>query len=90
MNTLIFFVGLIFAVLFFLVGAAAPGQALILGLLQFVGVLLTGWALMGFAVSKDMLEGQRFIAFFFALVVLVGLFALAWYFAHPIGISFSV
>jgi len=90
LNTLIFFVGLILAVLYFLVFAVASGQALILGLLQFLGVFLTGWALLGFAVSKDMLEGQRFIALFFALVVLVGLFALAPYFAHPISIDFTI
>jgi hypothetical protein len=87
---MIFFIGLILSVLVFLIGSVAPTQLLLLGLLEFVGVFLTGWALIGYAVSKDMLEGQRFIALFFALVVLVGLFALAPYFAHTISIGFSI
>lgn len=88
MNSLIFFVGLILAVLVFVVQAVAPTQFLLFGLLEFVGVFLTGWALLGYAVSKDMLEGQRFIAIFFALLMLTGLFAV--YLVHPVAISFSI
>jgi hypothetical protein len=88
LNTLIFFVGFILSLLVFIVTAVAPTQALILGFLDFLGVLLTGWALIGYAVNKDMLEGQRFIAIFFALLVLTGLFAV--YLLHPIGITLTI
>jgi len=94
LNTLIFFVGLILSFLTFLVfnlvqppPLTATAQAII-GVLAFAGVFLTGWSLLGYAVSKDMTEGQRFIAFFFALLVLVGIFAV--YFGHAVGVTFSV
>jgi len=84
---LILFVGLILAVLNFLVGQLAAGQALALGALEFLGVFLSGWSLISFAVSKDMLEGQRFIAFFFALVFVVIIFAVVG--LHPIGVTIT-
>jgi len=87
LNTLIFFVGFILSILTYLLFKVYP-NLLILGLLQFIGLFLTGWALIGYAVNKDMLEGQRFIAFFFALLVLVGIFAFA--FAHPITMGFGI
>lgn len=88
LNTLIFFVGFILSILVFLVNAVAPTVALVLGLLEFLGVFLTGWALIGYAVNKDMLEGQRFIAIFFALLMLTGLFAV--YLLHNVGIAFII
>jgi hypothetical protein len=87
LNTLIFFVGFILSILVFLVNALAL-PAVVLGILEFLGVFLTGWALIGYAVNKDMLEGQRFIALLFALLMLTGLFAV--YLVHPIGITFTV
>ncbi len=86
-NTWIFFVGFILSILVFLfIGASLPAAAV--GVLEFFGVFLTGWALIGYAVNKDMLEGQRFIAILFALLMLTGLFAV--YLVHPIGITFGV
>jgi len=87
LNTLIFFVGFILSILTFLL-FNVYNNAIILGLLRFLGLFLTGWSLLGFAVNKDMLEGQRFIAFFFALLILVGLFAV--YFSHTVGFGFLV
>jgi len=88
LNTLIFWIGLILSLLVFLVEAVASAQVLVIGLLEFIGVFLTGWSLIGFAVNKDMLEGQRFIAILFALLVLTGIFAV--YLVHPVGLSFTV
>jgi hypothetical protein len=88
MNTLIFWIGLIFSLLVYLVSAVTTGQAALLGILEFIGIFITGWSLIGFAVNKDMVEGQRFIALLFALLVLVGLFAV--YLVHPVYLSFTV
>jgi len=88
LNTLIFWIGLIFSLLVYLVVAIAPTQALVFGILEFIGVFLTGWSLIGFAVNKDMLEGQRFIAILFALLVLTGIFAV--YLMHPVGVTFTI
>jgi len=88
LSSLLLFLGLILSVLVYIVTQLAASQVAILGILDFLGVFLTGWALISFAVSKDMLEGQRFIAVFFALLMLVGLFAV--YLVHPIALSFSV
>jgi hypothetical protein len=88
LNTLIFFIGIILSVLVYIVTMAAPTQLLVLGLLDFLGVLLTGWALIGYAVNKDMLEGQRFIAIFFALLMLTGLFAV--YLVKPVGLTLTI
>jgi len=87
LNTLIFFVGFLLSIVTFIVFKLDP-IASVLGVLQFLGVFLTGWALIGYAVNKDMLEGQRFIALLFALLVLVGLFAVAY--LHVISIGFKI
>jgi len=87
LNTLIFFVGFLLSIVTFLV-FKVDNILMVTGILRFLGVFLTGWALIGYAVNKDMLEGQRFIAFLFALLVLVGLFAV--YFVHPIGLVFTI
>jgi len=87
LNTLIFFVGFLLSIVTFLV-FKVDNIASVVGILRFLGVFLTAWALLGFAVNKDMLEGQRFIAFLFALLVLVGLFAVE--FVHPIIVGFGV
>jgi len=87
LNTLIFFVGFLLSIVSFLV-FKLDNIAALMGVLRFLGVFLTAWALIGYAVNKDMLEGQRFIAFLFALLVLVGLFAVQ--FVHPITVGFGV
>jgi len=84
----LFFIGLLLAVVVFFIDAVAPTQLLVLGFLEFLGVFLTGWALISYAVSKELLEGQRFIALLFALVALTGLFAV--YLVHPVGVTFTV
>lgn len=88
LNTLIFFVGFLLSIVTFLVFKLDATLLSVLGILRFAGVFLTGWALIGFAVNKDMLEGQRFIALLFALLVLVGLFAVP--FLHTISVTFGV
>lgn len=88
LNTLIFFVGFLLSIVVFLLENVAASQLAIIGILEFFGVFLTGWSLLGFAVNKDMLEGQRFIAILFAFLVLTGLFAV--YLGHAVGLSFSV
>jgi len=89
LNTLIFFVGFLLSIVTFIVYKLDP-IASVLGILEFLGVLLTGWSLIGYAVNKDMLEGQRFIAFFFALVVILSIFATSTLLLHTIGFSFSI
>ncbi|WXG44730.1 MAG: hypothetical protein WED04_11985 [Promethearchaeati archaeon SRVP18_Atabeyarchaeia-1] len=80
-NTLIFFFGIIFAVLAMLIyGLSLPPISIVLpgillAFLRFIGLFLTGWALLGFAVMKEMHQKQRLIAFLFAVIVLASVFA---------------
>lgn len=78
MNTLIFFIGILLSVLTLLtsglltLGYAVP--VVLIAFLKFLGIFLVGWALLGFAVMKEMLQKQRLIAFLFAIVLLAVLF----------------
>jgi len=49
-------------------------MGLVIGIVRFLGIWLTGWALLNFMVSKDLLPMQRLIASFFAFLTLVSLF----------------
>jgi len=76
-NTLIFFIGIVLAVLSFLVGVLYLNGYLplvILAFIDFLGWFLTGWSLLGYAVMKEMLPKQRLIAFLFAVILLASLF----------------
>jgi len=89
-NTLIFFVGIILALLTVLTTELALppfSYAVPLALIdffKFLGVFLTGWALLGFAVMKEMLQKQRLIAFLFAVILL------AFVFTVTVGFSWGV
>jgi len=78
-NIMIYFIGIILSVLTYLfAGLYGLGYAIpliLIAFLQFLGIFLTGWALLGFAVMKEMLQKQRLIAFLFAIIVLVSVFA---------------
>jgi len=72
---LLLLIGLLLASLnYFLIVAAAP--VILTDLLQFIGLFLTGWALLSFAVMKQFNKDQKLIAIVFALIVLVGVFGL--------------
>jgi len=89
MSTLIFFLGFLLSIVTFIVFKLDP-IASALGVLEFLGVLLTGWALISFAVNKDMLEGQRFIALLFALLLVLSIFATSTLLAYPIGLKLGI
>jgi len=80
-NTLIFWIGLLFSLLTFLTaGLFAMGYAVpivLIRLLMFIGEFLSGWALLGFAVMKEMLARQRLIAFLFAIILLASVFSVS-------------
>jgi len=76
-NTMIFFVGIILSALSFLFGVLylyAYIPLALLAIVRFLGIFLTGWALLGYAVMKEVLPKQRLIAFLFAIVLLATLF----------------
>ena len=82
-NVLIFWIGILLSVLTFLtsglylLGYAIP--VLLIGLLKFLGVFFTGWALLGFAVMKELTSKQRLTAFIFAIMLLTVLFFVVGY-----------
>jgi len=79
-NSLLFFIGILLAVLTFIteglvfLGYAVP--LVLIAFFRFLGVFLTGWALLGFAVMKEMLQKQRLIAFLFAIILLAFVFSI--------------
>ena len=78
-NTLIFFIGILLSLLTLLtsylfgLGYAVP--VVLIAFFKFLGVFLTGWALLGYAVMKEMLGKQRLIAFLFAVILLAFVFS---------------
>jgi len=81
---LLLLIGLLLASLnYFLIIAAAP--VILTDLLYFIGLFLTGWALLSFAVMKQFNKDQKLIAIVFALVVLVGVFGLKIAFAFKVA-----
>jgi hypothetical protein len=74
---MIFFVGIILSALsylFFVLWFNGYVPIALLAIVRFLGIFLTGWALLGYAVMKEVLPKQRLIAFLFAIVVLATLF----------------
>lgn len=73
-TVLVFFLGLLLSVLTLLTsGLYALGYAIpavLIAFLKFLGIFLVGWALLGFAVMKELLPKQRLIAFIFAIMLL--------------------
>lgn len=83
MTNLLLLIGLLLATLNLLFVAA--GLPLVLtSLVTFIGVFLTGWALISYAVSKQVIAGQRFIAILFAVIILTGVFGLKILFSFGI------
>jgi len=68
-NTMIFFIGIILSALSYLFTAIVISSVL-LAFFKFLGIFLTRWALLGYAVMKELLPKQRLIAFLFAIVLL--------------------
>jgi len=89
-TVLVFFIGLLLSVLtlltsgLYLLGYAIP--VALIAFLKFLGVFLTGWALLGFAVLKELLPKQRLIAFIFAIMLLSVLF----FATHALTFAFGV
>jgi len=74
---LLLLIGIFLATLnVFLVAPGIAAPIILTTLLQFIGLFLTGWALISFAVAKQMNKDQKLIAIVFALLVLVGVFGL--------------
>jgi len=90
-NTLIFWIGILLAVLTFLTsGLYAPPlnyaiPVVLIAFLRFLGMFLTGWALLGYAVTKELHQKQRLIAFLFAIILLASVFAVTVGFTWQVG-----
>jgi hypothetical protein len=78
-SSLLLWIGILMATLNLLVAVALTGatKIVLVALIQFVGVFITGWALLSFGFAKQLLPVQRTVALFFAAVVIVGLFGVA-------------
>jgi hypothetical protein len=75
LTQLLFLIGLLLATLnIFLIAVGLPPA--VTKLFIFIGLFLTGWALISFAVSKNIISNQRFIAMLFAVIILTGVFGL--------------
>jgi len=84
LSQLLFLIGLLLATLnVFLYSLSIAVE--ITTLLQFIGLFLTGWALLSFAVTKQLLKNQKLVAIFFALVILTGVFGLKILFKFDIA-----
>jgi len=86
-NALLLWIGLILASLNVLLVVAITGSngLLIVSLLRFIGVFLTGWALISFGLAKGMLPAQKDVALFFAAALLVGVFSVSVIFTLSIA-----
>jgi len=88
-NTLIFWIGILMAILTYLTsGLLVLGYAIpvvLIYFLRFLGEFLTGWALLGFAVTKELHQKQRLIAFLFAIILLASVFAVSVGFTWQVG-----
>jgi len=88
-SSLMFFIGLIIGSLnIFLTHVITDLNTVFLldGLLTFIGLFLVGWALLSFAVNKQMLLNQKMVAIFFATLILVAL--LGAYVKVELGVSY--
>jgi len=76
LTQLLFLIGLLLATLnlFLIWGIGLPPA--VTKLFVFIGLFLTGWALLSFAVSKNIISNQRLIAMLFAVIILTGVFGL--------------
>jgi len=75
-TSLMLWIGLILATLNILLATAITGSSglLIVSLVRFIGVFITGWALISYGFAKQMLPAQKDVALFFAAALLVGIF----------------
>jgi len=75
LTNLLLLIGLLLATLNLLfLGTGLP--MILTTLVTFIGLFLTGWALISYAVSKQVLSSQRFVAILFAVIILTGVFGL--------------
>jgi hypothetical protein len=88
-NTLIFWIGILLAILTYLTqglyALAYPVPVVLIAFLRFLGMFLTGWALLGYAVTKELHQKQRLIAFLFAVILLASVFAVSVGFTWQVG-----
>nr|MDO8135620.1 hypothetical protein [Candidatus Njordarchaeum guaymaensis] len=83
LTNLLLVIGLLLGTLNVLfVGAGLP--LVLTSLVTFIGVFLTGWALLSYAVSKQLVKNQRLIAMLFAVIILTGVFGLKILFSFGI------
>jgi len=73
LTSLLFVIGLFLATLNLFLGALGM-PPVVTTLLRFIGVFITGWSLLSYTVTKQLLSTQRLIATFFAAVIITGLF----------------
>jgi len=75
LTSLLFAIGLFLATLNLFLAAGGISIALT-SLIKFIGVFLTGWALISYAVTKQLLPFQRLVAAFFAALIVTGIFGI--------------
>jgi len=75
LTQLLFLIGIFLATLNVFL-AAISVDVIVTTLLQFIGLFLTGWALLSFAVTKQLNKDQKLIAIVFALIILTGVLGL--------------
>jgi len=77
-TSLMLWIGLILATLNIVLapalGIGTNTELLVTSLVRFIGVFITGWALISFGFAKQMLPAQKDVALFFAAALLVGIF----------------
>jgi len=74
-TSLLLWIGLIMGTLnVVLKTISGSAGVVIVALVNFIGVFITGWSLLSYGFAKQALPAQRSVALFFAAVLLVGIF----------------
>jgi len=85
---ILFVLGVLLATLGILVGGlglAAATQALLQGVLWFIGLFLFLWSLLSYSLNPDLEDYQRNVAFLFVVLVTVILFGYGIAFTVTVG-----
>jgi len=78
-TSLMLWIGIIMASfgVFLIKTLTGPAAITIIYTLQFIGVIIVGWALLSYGFAKQLLPVQRSVALFFAAIIIAGLFGVA-------------
>jgi len=82
---ILYLIGILLAALGILLTALSGIDAVIIALVEFIGLFILGWALLSTGLHPDIDESRRAIAFFFTVLLVTVLFAYGVSFAITIG-----